>query len=74
MHDGISFESAGKLATTIVSETFVPLARAKRSAMNLDEFLFIIVPHPLGDPSGIIAKATMAAPEVMKALTSGGTC
>ena len=74
MHDGISFESAGKPAATIVSETFVPLARAKRSAMNLEEYSFIVVPHPLGDEARIRVKAVAAAPEVVRALTSGGTC
>ena len=71
MHDGIEFESAGKPATTIVTETFVPLARAKRSSMNLEEYQFIVVPHPLRNETDIRAKAEASASEVVRALING---
>ncbi len=87
MHDGIAFETAGKPATTVVTQTFVPLARAKRTSMNLEEYRFIVVPHPLitlhggsgllEAPAGeknqaeIKAKVQAAAPEVVKALIGG---
>ena len=71
MHDGIAFESAGKPATTVVTEAFVPLARAKRASMNLEEYDFIVVPHPMGNEDGIREKAEAAASQVVKALTGG---
>ena len=71
MHDGIAFESAGKPATTVVTEAFVSLAKAKRASMNLDEYDFIVVPHPMGNGAGIREKAEVAASQVVKALTGG---
>ncbi len=69
MHDGIAFEKAGKPATTVLTDNFLPLAQTKRHMMGHEDYQYVTVPHPLRDPADVHAKAQQCAQDVVKALT-----
>ena len=69
MHDGITFEKAGKPAVTILTQEFRRLADAKKESMGMPSFGLVVVPHPLGTAEAARQKAEEALPQVVRVLT-----
>ena len=48
MHDGISFEQLGKRAIVLCTEPFEVTARNIARMMDLPDYPFVMVEHPIG--------------------------
>ena len=62
MHDAIAAEKAGVAATAIITDRFVPTARAMAQVSGVPAFPFAVIPHPLShnDDAVVRAKAVEA--------------
>ena len=69
MLDAIGFEETGKPAVVVATTNFVPLATAIKQSMHLEGLPLVVVPHPLGDPVVAGDKATLAAADIVMAVT-----
>jgi hypothetical protein len=69
MLDAVRFEETGKPAVVVATTNFVHLATAIKQSMHLDGLPLVVVPHPLGDPVVAGEKATLAAADIVKAVT-----
>ena len=47
MHDALSAEKAGVIATAIITDRFVPTAQAMAAVQGLPDYPFAIIPHPI---------------------------
>jgi len=70
VHDGITFERKGIPAAVICTEPFVSSADAMAKLGGIPDYPYAVLPHPLGslDDAGIRARATQAAPDVLRIL------
>ena len=70
MHDGITFERKGVPAAVICTEPFVSSADAMAKLGGVPDYPYVVLPHPLGslDDTAIRARATQAAPDVLRIL------
>lgn len=66
MFDAILFEGHGVPAVPIITEPFVPSARAIAARHGREDLRHVAVPHPItsADPAGLLARARQAAPQV----------
>jgi len=48
LHDGISFEQLGKPALVICTKPFIATAKNIARVLNLPDYPFAVVDHPLG--------------------------
>jgi hypothetical protein len=62
MHDAIAAEKAGITATAIITDRFVPTARAMAQVSGMPAFPFAVIPHPIShnDDAALRAKAIEA--------------
>ena len=66
MFDSILFDGHGVPAVPIITEPFVPSARAIAARHGRPDFPFVAVPHPITslDEAGLRHRARLAAPRV----------
>jgi len=69
--DSIQFERRGIPAAALITEEFIPGAKATISAQGINDYSFVIVPHPLGSlgPEELEQRADLAIPQFEKILT-----
>ena len=72
MLDAIRFEERGKPTVLVATSSFVRLATSIKNAMNLEELPLVVVAHPLGAEPVATQQARAAAPDIIKAIASGG--
>ncbi len=70
MHDAITVEKAGKPAAAICTEPFIPTAKTIAKIRGIEDYPFIVVPHPVGslDEDGVMERARYALPRVLEIL------
>ncbi len=66
MFDSILFEGNGVPSVPIITEPFVPSAKAIAAQHGRPDFPFVAVPHPITslDDAQLVARAKLAAPGV----------
>ncbi len=47
MHDALTAEKAGIAATAIVTDRFVPTAKAMATVQGVSDYPFAVIPHPI---------------------------
>ncbi len=74
MHDAISLEKMGVPAAVICTEPFVSSANAMAKMGGIEDYPYVVVPHPLGSlsPELLRERAVQAAPDVLRILLAGG--
>jgi len=70
LHDGITFEQAGKRAVVLCTEPFTVTARNIARVLGLPEYPFVVLDHPIGSCTAdeIRQKAEEAANQAEKIL------
>ena len=73
MHDGVTLEQQGLPTATIITDVFVPTARAYTRLLGVPEFPYLTCPHPITNvgPEGLEARAQELAPQVRRILLQG---
>jgi hypothetical protein len=68
--DAINFEKHGIPAVAVVTEPFVPTARAMAELNGMSGYRFVVVPHPFGslDPATVRARADAALADIERLL------
>ena len=71
MYDAILAERTGIAATAIITERFVPTARAMAQMSAMPGYPFAVIPHPISnnDDAELRAKAASAAQQCVAILT-----
>ncbi len=69
MLDAIHFEERGKPTVVVATSSFVRLATAIKTSMNLEELPLVVVAHPLGAEQAAAQQARDAAAAIIKAIT-----
>ena len=47
MHDALTAEKAGVIATAIITDRFVPTAKAMATVQGMSDYPFAVIPHPI---------------------------
>ena len=47
MHDALTAEKAGIAATAIITDRFVPTAKAMATVQGMADYPFAVIPHPI---------------------------
>jgi len=70
LHDGIEIDDHGKPAAVLITEPFIPTAKAIARIRTLPDYKFVILKHPLGSLTDeqLRERARSAAPQVKKIL------
>ena len=70
MLDAINFEKQGIPAVAVVTEPFVPTARAMAELNGMPGYPFVVVPHPFGslDEATVKARADAVLAEIDRLL------
>ena len=73
MHDGISLEQQGIPTASIITDVFLPTARAYTRLMGVPDFPYLHCPHPIANASGeqLQQKAEELAGQVERLLLEG---
>ncbi len=61
MHDAISVEKVGIIATAIITDRFVPTAQAMAEVSGMSGFPFAVIPHPISNNDDAVLRAKAAA-------------
>lgn len=71
MHDAIAIERLGRPAAAVMTEPFVPTARALAGALGLPNYPLCVIPHPISsdDDAALRVKARAAATQIVEILT-----
>ena len=74
MHDGIEFEKKGVPTAVICTGPFISSAKAMSKLGGIEDFPFVVVPHPLGSLTRetLHERAMLAAPDVLQILLAKG--
>ena len=72
MHDGITFEQAGKRALVLCTTPFEVTARNIARIMGLPDYPFVLLDHPIGslNPDQVRARAAAAHEQGLRILLS----
>ena len=75
MLDGILLEKAGIPAVSIVTEPFVPTGREMAKTWGVEDYRFLVMPHPLANltEEELDAQADDLLERVLKLLQEGQT-
>ncbi|MBI4763895.1 MAG: hypothetical protein HY787_04740 [Deltaproteobacteria bacterium] len=70
MHDGIETDNRGKPAAVLITEPFIPTARAIAEIRALPDYRFAVLKHPIGslNEDELRQRARDAAPQIIKIL------
>ncbi|PYM11758.1 MAG: hypothetical protein DMD81_25995 [Candidatus Rokuibacteriota bacterium] len=70
MLDAINFEKQGIPAVAVVTEPFVPTAKAMAELNGMPDYPFVVVPHPFGslDEATVRARADAALADIERLL------
>jgi hypothetical protein len=49
LHDAISAEKTGILATAIITDRFVQTAKVMAQVSGMPEYPFVVIPHPISN-------------------------
>ncbi len=73
MHDGITLEQQGIPTATIITDVFLPTARAYTRLMGVPDFPYLVCPHPIANASGqeLEERAQALASQVERLLLQG---
>jgi len=68
--DAINFEKQGIPAVAVVTEPFVPTAKAMAELNGMPDYPFVVVPHPFGslDEATVRARADAALADIERLL------
>jgi hypothetical protein len=69
--DSFQFERRGIPATGLITDQFIPGAKAITSLNGYPDYPFVVVPHPLESltPEELDQRAELAMPQLVKILT-----
>ncbi|MBI3304140.1 MAG: hypothetical protein HYZ72_18915 [Deltaproteobacteria bacterium] len=56
MHDAISAEKAGILATAIITDRFTQTARVMAQVSGMPGYPFVVIPHPISNNSDAVLR------------------
>lgn len=75
MHDALTSEKAGVAATAIITDRFVPTAKAMATVQGMSDYPFAVIPHPIASNSEqtLREKATDAVRQCVDILLQGET-
>lgn len=75
MHDALTAEKAGVAATAIITDRFVPTAKAMATAQGMSDYPFAVIPHPIASNSEqtLHEKAVDAVQQCVAILLQGET-
>ena len=70
MLDAINFEKQGIPAVAVVTEPFVPTAKAMAALNGMPDYPFVVVPHPFGsvDEATVRVRADAALADIERLL------
>jgi len=70
--DSFQFERRGVPAAALITDEFIPGAKAITALHGVPDYPFVLVPHPLGslDSEALGKRADMAVPQFEKLLTT----
>lgn len=73
MHDALTAEKAGVAATAIITDRFVPTAKAMATVQGMSNYPFAIIPHPIASNTGqtLREKAADAVRQCVEILLQG---
>jgi hypothetical protein len=74
MHDAIAAERRGIPAVAVMTDRFVPTARAVAELNGLPEYPYVVIPHPIANASDddLRAKAEAVIGRIVELLTKRG--
>ncbi len=74
MHDALTAEKAGVAATAIITDRFVPTAKAMATAQGVPDYPFAVIPHPIASNTeqALRNKAADAVRQCVAILLRGG--
>ncbi len=75
MHDALTAEKAGVAATAIITDRFVPTAKAMATVQGMSDYPFAVIPHPIASNSAesLREKAADAVRQCVAILLQGET-
>ena len=75
MHDALTAEKAGVAATAIITDRFVPTAKAMATVQGMSDYPFAVIPHPIASNSEqtLREKAADAVRQCVAILLQGET-
>ncbi len=75
MHDALTAEKAGVAATAIITDRFVPTAKAMATVQGMSDYPFAVIPHPIASNSEqtLREKAEAAVRQCVAILLQGET-
>jgi hypothetical protein len=70
LHDGIETDNRGKPAAVLITEPFIPTARAIAEIRALPDYSFAVLKHPIGslNEDELRQRAREAAPQIIEIL------
>jgi hypothetical protein len=73
LHDGVTLEQQGLPTATIITDVFIPTARAYTRLMGVPDFPYLACPHPITNvgAEGLEVRARELAPRVRQLLLQG---
>ena len=60
MHDAITAEKAGVVATAIITDRFVQTAQAMTQVAGMPGFPLAVIPHPISDNDDVLLRVKAA--------------
>jgi len=73
LHDALTAEKAGVAATAIITDRFVPTAKAMATVQGMSDYPFAVIPHPIASNTEqtLREKAADAVRQCVKILLQG---
>jgi len=71
LHDGIEIDDHGKPAAVIITEPFIPTAKAIADIRARPEYRYAVIQHPIGslNSAELKQRAREAVPQIIKIFT-----
>jgi 2-keto-3-deoxy-L-rhamnonate aldolase RhmA len=73
LHDAVSAEKAGMVATAIITDRFAPTAQAMAEVSGMPGYPFVVIDHPIAnnDDAALRLKAAEAVQQCLAILQAG---